>query len=190
EKGKRLRFLIRDRDAKFTASFDAVFGSIGITAIKTPVRTPQANAFAERFVRTIRTECFDNLLICSRGHLQAVVAEYLRHYNQARPHRSLDLSQPIPRPVTPIGDGATRRRDIASSTSTTSLPEDLFRQRARISCRLSAAHPQAAGTSRPGAHVRRVTAALCPRIYGHRVSGPFRIGKVIGGVFQAATLDG
>ena len=112
EKGKRFRFLIRDRDAKFTASVDTVFGSIGITTIKTPVRSPRANAFAERFVRTIRNECFDLLLICSRPHLEAVVAEYLRHYNKARPHRSLGLSQPIPRPVTPTTNRTITRREI------------------------------------------------------------------------------
>ena len=110
--GRRFRFLIRDRDTKFTATFDAVFASIGVDAIKTPVRSPRANAFAERFVRTIRTECLDQLLIFSRSHLQAVVATYLHHYNGARPHRSLDLDQPIPRPATPATSGAITRRDV------------------------------------------------------------------------------
>ena len=110
--GHRFRFLIRDRDTKFTASFDAVFASTGIEAIKTPVRSPRANAYAERFVRTIRTECLDQLLIFSRGHLEAVVAEYLHHYNEARPHRSLDLDQPIPLPAAPTTGGAISRRDV------------------------------------------------------------------------------
>jgi putative transposase len=109
ESGRQRRFLIRDRDTKFTASFDAVFASIGIEATKTPVRS---NAVAERFVRTIRTECLDHLLVVSRGHLEAVVSEYLHHYNQARPHRSLALDQPIPRPATTTKDGTMVRRDV------------------------------------------------------------------------------
>ncbi len=112
EAGRAFRFLIRDRDTKFTAGFDGVFASIGIEAIKTPVRSPRANAFAERFVRTIRTECLDHLLVVSCRHLAAVVSEYLRHYNQARPHRSLALDQPIPRPGTTTTDGPIVRRHV------------------------------------------------------------------------------
>jgi putative transposase len=109
EKGKRFRFLIRDRDTKFTSGLEAIFASIGVETIKTAVRSPRANAFAERFVRTIRTECLDHLLILSRRHLEATVNEYLRHYNQARPHRSLELAQPIPRPARPAGSTINRR---------------------------------------------------------------------------------
>ena len=109
EKGQRFRFLIRDRDSKFTSGFDPIFASIGVEAIKAPVKSPRANAFAERFVRTIRTECLDRLLILSRRHLEATVNEYLRHYNQARPHRSLHLAQPIPRPAPPAGNTINRR---------------------------------------------------------------------------------
>ena len=94
EAGRRFRFLVRDRDTKFTSSFDTVFASIGVEAIKTPVRSPRANAFAERFVRTIRDDCLDHLLIFNRRHLEAVVIEYLLHYNRARPHRSLGLEPP------------------------------------------------------------------------------------------------
>jgi transposase InsO family protein len=112
EMGRRFRFLIRDRDTKFTASFDEVFTSIGVEIIKTPVRSPRANAFAERFVRTIRSECLDHLLVVSRRHLESLLDEYVRHYNEARPHRGLQLSQPIPCPVPANGAGAIICRDI------------------------------------------------------------------------------
>ena len=96
EAGRRVRFLIRDRDTKFTASFDEVFASIGAETILTPVRAPSANAFAERWVRTVREDCLDHLLVLSRRHLERVLAEYVEHYNRARPHRSLDLTPPQP----------------------------------------------------------------------------------------------
>ena len=98
EAGSLCGFLIRDRDAKFKASFDEVFASIGVEAIRTPVRSPQANAFAERWVRTVREECLDHLLVYSRAHLESVLTEYVEHYNQARPHRGRQLSTPSPRP--------------------------------------------------------------------------------------------
>ena len=112
EAGRRFRFLIRDRDTKFSASFDSVLASIGVEAIKTPVQSPRPNAFAERLVRTIRTECLDQLLVFSRRHLEAILAEYLRHYNQARPHRSVDLDQPVPRLATPTTSRRITRRDV------------------------------------------------------------------------------
>jgi putative transposase len=71
--GRRFRFLIRDRDTKLTASFDEVFASIGVDTIRTPIRSPRANAYAERFVRTIRQECLDHLLVVSRQHLESVL---------------------------------------------------------------------------------------------------------------------
>jgi putative transposase len=110
--GRRFRFLIRDRDTKFTRSFDEVFASIGIETIRTPVRSPRANAYAERFVRTVRQECLDQLLVVSRRHLESVLDEYVRHYNEARPHRGLLLAQPVPRPPAAIGGGAITRRDV------------------------------------------------------------------------------
>jgi putative transposase len=113
EAGRRFRFLIRDRDAKFTSSFDAVLASIGIEAIKTPVRSPSANAFAERWVRTVREDCLDHLLIFNRRHLETVVTDYLRHYNRARPHRGLGLEPPQPATAGQRTEtGTIRRRDV------------------------------------------------------------------------------
>jgi transposase InsO family protein len=88
------RFLVRDRDSKFTRAFDDVFASDGIQTIKTPIQAPNANAFAERWVRTVRRECLDWMLIWSRRHLERVLDEYVRHYNDERPHRSLELRPP------------------------------------------------------------------------------------------------
>jgi putative transposase len=89
-----VRFLIRDRDSKYSGAFDEVFRSEGIRIVKTPVRAPQANAIAERFVRTIRAECLDWLLILNRRHLERVLRVYVNHYNRQRPHRALDLRPP------------------------------------------------------------------------------------------------
>src|SRR6058998_655479 len=91
---ERMRFLIHDRDSKFTAAFDEVFRSEGIQVTHTPVQAPQANAYAERFVRTVRNECLDWLLILGRRHLEHVLRIYTAHYNRERPHRGLALLTP------------------------------------------------------------------------------------------------
>src|SRR5665213_1248029 len=96
DEGRIVKFLIRDRDTKFVGPFDEVLSSIGARVIKTPVRAPRANAFAERFVASARTECLDWLLIRSERHLERVLAEFVQHYNAARPHRGIDLEVPIP----------------------------------------------------------------------------------------------
>ena len=92
-----VKFLIRDRDTKFTSSFDEVFKAEGIRIVCTPIRAPRANAFAERFVGTIRRECLDRMLIFGRRHLESVVHEYVGHYNSHRPHRSLGQLPPQPK---------------------------------------------------------------------------------------------
>ncbi len=100
EQAGRFRFLIRDRDCKISAGFDAVFAAAGTEVLKTPVRTPVANAYAERWVRTVRQECLDWTLIFNRRHLQHVLDVYVRHYNTGRPHRGIALDVPVP----PAGD--------------------------------------------------------------------------------------
>jgi transposase InsO family protein len=95
--GERLsgvRFLLRDRDTKFSGPFDAVLRAEGVRVIRTPVRAPRANAFAERFVGTVRKECLDHVLIYGRRHLERVLQAYVAHYDEERPHRGLRLAVP------------------------------------------------------------------------------------------------
>jgi transposase InsO family protein len=113
EKRHPMKFLIRDRDAKFTASFDEVFSLAAIRVVKGPVRSPRANAYAERFVRTVRAECLDWTFVLGRCHLHAVLREYLAHYNAERPHRGLGLGVPSGRaPPEPPAPLSVHRHDV------------------------------------------------------------------------------
>jgi transposase len=114
EAGRGFPFLIGDRGTRFTRSFDEVFTSIGGHTVRTPVRSPRAHAYAERCVRTVREDCLDHLLVVSRRQLESVLNEYVRHYNQGRPHPGLQLAPPIPRslPCPPINKATITRRDI------------------------------------------------------------------------------
>jgi transposase InsO family protein len=107
------KLLIRDRDAKFSGPFDEVFRTEGLSIVKTPVRAPTANAFAERWVGTVRRECLDHVLIFGRSHLERVLGAYVEHYNRARPHRSIELQPPDPAPFAEgVAGSRLRRRDI------------------------------------------------------------------------------
>jgi putative transposase len=116
DQGTAWRFLIRDRDAKFTRAFDDVWRSTGAEVICTPFRAPNANAVAERWIGTVRRECLDQLLIVGRQQLVRVLRRYLEHYNQRRPHRSLAHATPVPSVGADLTSAATvgqlRRRDV------------------------------------------------------------------------------
>ena len=118
DRGQRPRFLIHDRDSKFSRAFDAIFHGEAMTVIRTPFRAPNANAHVERWVGSVRRECLDRLLIFSRRQLERVLRVYVRHYNEQRPHRALDLQAPDPRTIRPARCGpvasptAIRRKDL------------------------------------------------------------------------------
>ena len=101
EQAGRFRFLIRDQDSKFTETFDEVFSGNGTRVIKTPVRSPRANAFAERFAGTLRRECLDHMLILGERHLRKALAGYAQHYNRHRPHQALQQQPRSPSPARP-----------------------------------------------------------------------------------------
>jgi transposase InsO family protein len=113
DRPRRYKFVVCDRDAKFTDSFDAVFASEGVRILRTPVRAPRANAYAERWVGTVRRELLDRMLIMGRRHLQKALEIYEPHYNEHRPHRSLGQAPPLGTvaPPAPAPIGRVARRD-------------------------------------------------------------------------------
>ena len=107
------RFPVRDRAGQFTASFDALLASVGIEAVKIPPRSPRANAYAERFVLTARTEVTDRMLIFGQRHLRTILAQYEAHYNGRRPHRSRQLRPPRPdHPPADLSQERIQRRPV------------------------------------------------------------------------------
>ena len=125
ERSRHVRFLIRDRDAKFAASFDAVFTADGVQVIRTPVCAPNANAIAERWIRTVRQECLDRMLILSRHQLEQVLRIYMSHYNEHRPHRALELRPPqSTRPGTALAHAPPKR--VVRSDHLGGLPHEYY----------------------------------------------------------------
>jgi transposase InsO family protein len=116
DQASTVKFLIRDRDSKFTSSFDAVFAGDGVRIVRSPACAPRANAICERVIGTLRRECLDKMLILGRRHLEAVLDEYVEHHNSHRPHRSLSLRSPsaldsLPAPIDDIDPARARRTD-------------------------------------------------------------------------------
>ncbi len=116
DRGVSMRFLLRDHDATFSRGFDEVFDSEEGKVLRTPIRAPKANAYAERWVQTVRAECLDWTLVRGRRHLLRLLHTYVRHYNQQRPHRSLTLALAVPEPhdrsSPQVNLGDVRRRDV------------------------------------------------------------------------------
>ena len=116
DRAAQFRFFIRDRDSKFTAIFDAVFASEAIRILRTPVQAPRANAIAERWIGTVCPELLDRMLILNQRQLEAVLAQYVAHFNTHQPHRTLNQAaplQPLPPPASP-SPRRVRRRDRLS----------------------------------------------------------------------------
>ena len=111
DREKPLRFLIHDNDCSFSRAFDAVFESEGFLVIHSPFRAPNANAYAERWVRTVREECLDHILILNAAHLRRVLLEFAEYYNSSRPHQGIDQLTPIPYKI-PENNGRIQRRKL------------------------------------------------------------------------------
>jgi hypothetical protein len=109
-----IRFLIHDNDQSFTEAFDTVFRAEGIKVIHTPYRAPNANAYAERWIRSFRDECLDKLLIINQAHLRRVMREFVAYHNAARPHQGIDQQIPVPG-TAPIGTGPIRCCNVLGS---------------------------------------------------------------------------
>ena len=113
--GTEPRFLIRDRDRAYGGDFIARARAIGIKTVLTPIATPQANAIAERFVGTMRRECLDHIIVVNERHLRHVLHDFARHYNDARPHQSLELEVPNAQPrASPATSGSVVSRSVLS----------------------------------------------------------------------------
>ena len=148
---RRFRFLIRDRDSKFTAAFDAVFAAINIQIVKTPPRALWANAIAERFVGTVRRELLDRLLIINHQHAGTVLREFACHYNDHRPHRGLGQAAPLRPFPTVQRPGSARSTDATASAASST---NISTSHDRISARRMIWHGFRAPTGpycRPGA---------------------------------------
>jgi transposase InsO family protein len=156
ERGRRVRFLLRDRDGRFCRAFDDVFRSEGAEVVRTPAQAPTANAVAERLVGTVRAECLDWLLIVGRGRLDRILRIYVKHYNRHRPHRALGLEAQVRLPIlaslarlTKIGC-TDMTCSVVSRTSTGELheripaPHGLLRRTPAQQPRPTFWHPQAA----------------------------------------------
>jgi putative transposase len=198
ERSDRFRFLVRDRDTKFTAAFDGVFAAVGIQVLKTPVRAPRANAYAERWVGTVRRELLDRMLIFGRRHLELVLEEYVGHYNAHRPHRSLGQAAPLgpaQAPVAVAGGRVVRRdrlggligeysqaarRDLLSGTHRRNLaPKDHPRRPAARSDWTS--RRRGASAAARAARARRWPPSLLPQLVcrpWRRCASAFRIGSI------------
>ena len=183
ERASRSKFLIRDRDGKFTAAFDNVFAGNGTRMIKAPVRSPRANSFAERFVGTLRRECLDHVLILGERHLREVLAEYARHYNGHRPHEGRQQEPPLGQPGHAVNVTARIERrqllgGLISETTEQRSQREMPGQRLRMSfgTRQGSAAPWGSSLSvDPGqgmAHAfRRAKSRTCSPD-GNRCTGP------------------
>jgi putative transposase len=153
-----IRFLIRDRDSKYSGPFDEVFRSGGIRIVKTPVRAPKANAVAERCVRTVRAECLDWLLILNRRHLERVLRVCVDRYNTQRPHRARKLQPPEPERPEPTPIGEIRRRDrlgglIPSTTEQPLEPRHQYWRPSRLQATRARANIRSEAGSQLDLHV-------------------------------------